>query len=816
MKKIMWIFFFVFFFLSFSGSVTAQEIWINVTEEVLGIVPTFTWGVNLWSVDGYSLVDGFRKSGVTLGVIDMSLQDIFRYDETPDFSQLDRIIYFAKSNGIVPELIVAYMPVWLARNGSVYDPPKNMTKFLELVKTVVGHVKDDVTYYEIWGEPNIPNYHWTGDEKEYRELLANVSETIRKVDSDAVIIAPSLSTIEPKWFERDRVINFTREVCLNANNYFDIFSFYLYSFPPDNWPSFIKNFKQILSEYGCNDKPLWMTESSIWKSEIKWNYLDVLEVAKGKKALLDNDIKAQVYFPFRTLWTNGLWQGLYNSINKTFTPIGKYYQLATKLKFYGNKLKVYSNIQDNISKISFIAVKNLENNIIVQITNNNPLPQEIQINFPKIKNFTIYESSSEHDLDFPLFFVSGHRIELTLKPYSVYLVEAKPIGISGELKNTTYRIDANISIYNEGTDVLNVSQKTLNGNYEISLWPNVYDLKFDFFSFPNLFIKFVSFPVYSNVINVINNINKYDNELSFTLDVHNDQEIQVYSEEEPKIVTINGTRLVRVFSKSELATNKWYYNSSEKMLYIVVNPLECSDGTPYEECSITKPLYCSNGKIVNNCSYCGCNLGYDCNLTTGDCNPVKHVIIFEDGFESGSLSAWDGVIGTPSVTPNQKYEGFYGLECNSSGDFIYKGFTNQKIIYVKDYFKFSKFPKGSGQIRFLRLFYGSGAWGSIIARLILEWTGSYGLTLHLEIYYPYQLTFSYPISIQNNTWYPFEFKFIKESENGEYKVWFNGSEIITVTNLNTSYSGNMIKIALGNIYSNIPTSVWVDSVKITN
>ncbi|HJW97411.1 MAG TPA: hypothetical protein VJ485_04585, partial [archaeon] len=35
----------------------------------------------------------------------------------------------------------------------------------------------------------------------------------------------------------------------------------------------------------------------------------------------------------------------------------------------------------------------------------------------------------------------------------------------------------------------------------------------------------------------------------------------------------------------------------------------CSDGTPYSQCSSTKPLYCSSGTLTNNCQACGCPAG---------------------------------------------------------------------------------------------------------------------------------------------------------------------------------------------------------------
>src|SRR3989338_5596566 len=52
-------------------------------------------------------------------------------------------------------------------------------------------------------------------------------------------------------------------------------------------------------------------------------------------------------------------------------------------------------------------------------------------------------------------------------------------------------------------------------------------------------------------------------------------------------------------------------------------PQTCSDGTPYNQCSITRPLYCNNGQLVNNCQQCGCPQGQTCQAN-GSCLPQQN------------------------------------------------------------------------------------------------------------------------------------------------------------------------------------------------
>lgn len=48
----------------------------------------------------------------------------------------------------------------------------------------------------------------------------------------------------------------------------------------------------------------------------------------------------------------------------------------------------------------------------------------------------------------------------------------------------------------------------------------------------------------------------------------------------------------------------------------------CNDGTSYNSCSSTKPLYCFDGNLVNKCSLCGCAGNYTCQ-SDQSCNQNK-------------------------------------------------------------------------------------------------------------------------------------------------------------------------------------------------
>ena len=149
------------------------------------------------------------------------------------------------------------------------------------------------------------------------------------------------------------------------------------------------------------------------------------------------------------------------------------------------------------------------------------------------------------------------------------------VTISGQLRNSTGTIQANISVYNQGTNRINTSQITSNGNYSLAVWPKIYDLQYNILQFfiQNFFIKLISFNVNSNIINVVNYVNCYsvENKVYFRVNITGNQEIQVYSEQEPKAVKVNGIDLTK--GALPLSANQWYYSPTEKRLYLIASPV---------------------------------------------------------------------------------------------------------------------------------------------------------------------------------------------------------------------------------------------------
>ncbi len=162
-----------------------------------------------------------------------------------------------------------------------------------------------------------------------------------------------------------------------------------------------------------------------------------------------------------------------------------------------------------------------------------------------------------------------------------YLEETK-YHLSGKLIDKIDNpVQANITVYNQGTNVINNSGITdSSGNYEISVYPDTYDIQYKIpnFFIPNFWIKLTSKKVNYNMSDLGNRVTAYpsDNKLSFTVDVNRlqpIQPIQTFSPTKPKNVLMDGIELAKVSSLSDMRNNTWFYNNDEQKLYLLIYPV---------------------------------------------------------------------------------------------------------------------------------------------------------------------------------------------------------------------------------------------------
>lgn len=189
-----------------------------------------------------------------------------------DFDRMDRIVAMMRARGIPILHTLGQTPRWAARHPetpSPYgwpmegapSPPKDLSDWKRYVEVVAKRYKGQIEAYEIWNEPNSPNF-WIGAPEEMAELTKIAAETIRAIDPDAVIVSPPCSSAEGLgWFERF--------LAAGGGTHVDVVAYHMYLRDedlPEATSQFATYLRYLLAMHGLAGKPLWDTESFIGKS----------------------------------------------------------------------------------------------------------------------------------------------------------------------------------------------------------------------------------------------------------------------------------------------------------------------------------------------------------------------------------------------------------------------------------------------------------------------------------------------------------------------------------------------------------------------
>ncbi len=173
-----------------------------------------------------------------------------------DFSVLDRFVSLAESRNQDVLLTLGQSPAWATSNdselnyyglGSVYAP-KSIDDWRNMVRVITKRYKGRISGYEIWNEPNDPNFGRLSI-SELINLTKVASEEIRANDPAAKVV--SASPYSPGYLDQ--------YLAAGAADYVDIVGYHEYNNAPEEMLNKLSNVRAVLDDYGVN-KPLWLTE----------------------------------------------------------------------------------------------------------------------------------------------------------------------------------------------------------------------------------------------------------------------------------------------------------------------------------------------------------------------------------------------------------------------------------------------------------------------------------------------------------------------------------------------------------------------------
>ncbi|MFZ5517475.1 MAG: cellulase family glycosylhydrolase [Candidatus Zhuqueibacterota bacterium] len=273
---------------------------------------------------------------------------------------IDDYVDAAKRRGIDVLLILNYNnPLYAAHAGSAVTSDSNRAAFARYCRQAVQRYRlRGVTHYEIWNEPNNPQF-WDPqpDAADYAALLHVVYPAIKAVDSTVTVIAGAMSPAEgnpPPYI--DWLTFISRVYQHGGAEFLDAVSFHYYSVDVAPESKFLNDVQKLQAIVG-EDTPFWLTEFG-YPTHSGWPNITVQKQANyaARLFLLGKSVKSLQRIFFYDLKNDGEnpadAEHNFGALNFDMTPKPAYHALkglattvadlpAESLEFGNNVYRAY-------------------------------------------------------------------------------------------------------------------------------------------------------------------------------------------------------------------------------------------------------------------------------------------------------------------------------------------------------------------------------------------------------------------------------------------------------------------------------------------
>ncbi len=180
-----------------------------------------------------------------------------------DFTLLDRYVQLAAQHDVEIVLTLGLTPSWASarpQEPSAYGrgnaaEPLRFTDWENYVRVVATRYKGAIRNYEIWNEPNVTG-NFSGSPEEMVQLSRTAYQVMKTVDAGITVVSPSATTA-------GGVAWLNEFLAKGGCKYSDVIGYHYYVTPdpPETMIPLIEKVKKVLHSRGCENKPLWNTES---------------------------------------------------------------------------------------------------------------------------------------------------------------------------------------------------------------------------------------------------------------------------------------------------------------------------------------------------------------------------------------------------------------------------------------------------------------------------------------------------------------------------------------------------------------------------
>ena len=235
------------------------------------------------------------------------------------FETLDHYVSVAQAHHTSLLLPLGMTPLWAAARPQTNAEPKNMDDWRTFVKTVVSRYEGRIQAYEVWNEPNLQDF-WSGTTDQMLALTKEASGIIHSIDPQAILVSPSATTAYGiPWLGE-----FLKK---GGGQFVDVIGFHFYVTPglPEDLLPVIQRVRQVMSESGSGNKPLWNTETG-WLAPAQFDSEEVAAGILARAYILSWAAGVQRFYWYA--WDNrSLAIVTYKEAEHTVTPAGNAYKV---------------------------------------------------------------------------------------------------------------------------------------------------------------------------------------------------------------------------------------------------------------------------------------------------------------------------------------------------------------------------------------------------------------------------------------------------------------------------------------------------------
>jgi GH35 family endo-1,4-beta-xylanase len=214
-----------------------------------------------------------EQAGVRWSRDQIAWEQIEMQPGTFNWSAADQLVASAKAHHVELVWIVGNTAPWDSTNGDWTGVPKDLSDpngyFVRFVRNLATRYHNDIHYWEIRNEPNLPDVWQGGSPQKYVTYLSEASATIRAIDPQATVVFGGLGGSIPQettWFQQ--VMNNIDRAHLP----FDVVNFHLYGMEADTHgyrgqgavvryvDDSMQQIDSTVAAAGLTGMPVWLTE----------------------------------------------------------------------------------------------------------------------------------------------------------------------------------------------------------------------------------------------------------------------------------------------------------------------------------------------------------------------------------------------------------------------------------------------------------------------------------------------------------------------------------------------------------------------------